>query len=166
MARAPNMTVTPIQILTAVSTIMVPNTTLQQEGGTVAINTYQPLLTAATRWPAVVLITGARSSARIDFRTWQMRFTTLVTYYDRWDDNGVQSIDDLWQSIDQDLDAMQANLEDNPTLTIGSVRNALSISEIVQSAYTAEIDKFSLPFSVIKRTMNVMINVPAYLSVR
>ncbi len=157
--------------LNALASVMPPNTALAAASGTVLVNALASLEQGAltqsgTTWPALLLQEGQHSRARIAWRTWQQHFTALCLYCDR-PDQQTNSNDTIWSNIDLDIRRMMANIEDNPTLTVASVRYALDIAKLELSPFSKpeqNVDITLIGFPILRRVLTVHVNLPAYLS--
>lgn len=163
MLRSANDSVTVASVLSALASILPLNTRLATTGGTVLVNAYDALLQHTKPFPALVITTRAMSTARIEYRLWQKKLTVHATYFDVWQQT-TQTLDTLWGLLDTDLQRMVANLEDNPTLTLASVRHADSIAQYDLDGYEAELSNKQFKDTVVERHLTILINLPAYAS--
>ncbi len=164
--RALNDVITPVQLMTALAGVMLPNTRVQAAGGSISVDNATALNQQSAIWPSVVLDEGKQSAARISYRTWQTKLELLATYYDRWDEQPY-SLDTIWAKVDLDLRRMKANVEDNPALIVASTRYCESLVHCALSPYEGHaLSKTDSPFPipVVMRQATILVNCLPYLS--
>ena len=154
---------TAAQILQQVATVAIANTSLEVAGGSVLINTREPLYQGQATWPALVVWEGPQSSARIYWYLWQPKVTAILLYMNRWDQNNT-SIDTLWSAIDTDLRRMKSNLEDNPRIYLTGNAHAADIALMTLSPFAGNVNKTDYVFPVVERQLIVQLNLAPYMS--
>jgi hypothetical protein len=163
--RSLNETETILQALTAMQTVMLANTRVQQAGGTIFLNDATALYAMTATWPSMVLSEKPQSTARIAYRTYQTKLEVLAAYYDRWDEQ-TASLAQIWAAVDLDLRRMKANLEDNPALILNGIRGCEGIVDVALSPYEGQaLGKTDGPFPVpvVVRTALIHINGLPYI---
>lgn len=156
---------TPLAVLNALKSVLVPNTRLAQmsASGTgleqVFINNL-PVM-AVSAFPAVTLSYGKQTHKRTSRSTWSGVFPCLLTYYDRWDTRPA-TLDSVYATLSADVLRIYANIESNDRLTVGGVSYTQTLS-LRLSAYYGEIDLHSVPgLSLLHRTITVQCVTPPY----
>jgi len=154
------------QVLTALQTVMLPNTRVQLAGGAIYVNDATSLVNMSATWPSVSLYEKGQNTARISYRTFQTRLQIVACYYDRWD--GQQSsLSAIWSMVDLDLRRMKANVEDNPALYVSGTRNCEGTVEFVLSSYEGSAiapTDGPFPVPVVMRTATISVNCLPYIS--
>lgn len=167
--RSPNDVILPTQVMTALASVMRLNTRLAG-ANVIYQNDYTPLLAQTTTFPCVVIHEATQSASKIAFRIWQRKLTLVAEYYDRWDTQ-TASISDIWALVDLDLRRMAANIEDNPTLTVNSVRAVKGVSRLDLSPYIGEAAaqgqalsglNTPLPFPLVRRYLTMTMTLLPY----
>lgn len=112
-------------------------------------------------FPALHLSAGIQTYSKNSLRTYDGTVTIIAEYYDRWDrqDN---TIDAIRANIALDLERMKANVETNDSLEWGNQAYAISVPTIMLSPYNGELDTQFPGFTLVYRTMTLVINILPY----
>ncbi|MGZ6281719.1 MAG: hypothetical protein ACXWQ5_00230 [Ktedonobacterales bacterium] len=160
--RSANDPVDALGVLSAVATVIVPNTRFAQNNGTVYTNNWSVLNSANATYPAIVLEGGEQVSRRSAWRTWQSSLIVHIQYVDMWETQD-NTLDAIWAALDLDLHRIKANLEDNSTLTTGGVAHALNLSDFWMSPYIGNREDRT-GVIIVKRNMKFTAHMPLYVS--
>jgi hypothetical protein len=137
--RNPNNPTTDTVILGALSQVLIgspPNTRLSvvdpSGGGAnqVVIQKRGKLLEAGLIFPLVHLSSGVQSYIRVYGMGYEGSLEGILEYYDVWEPQSANSIDDVRANIAADLERVKANIEDNDSLTVAQVYHAMSTTRI------------------------------------
>lgn len=149
-------------LLTNLGTVLIPNTQMQASGGQIYLNDWSTIEKGQAIYPCGVLEIGQSVTNRLAWRTWAMSLTVRLVYYDEWAQQP-NTFGAIWTNIDADLHRMKANLEDNPTVTVGGTPHALRVTHIEMPTYSNHKDD-RVPVSVIRRDMILTLRLPPYPS--
>jgi hypothetical protein len=131
------------ELISAIATIIVPNTLLAENSadGTGVAQIYQQtqgLMFKNDVFPAVLLYSGEQKYKLESQNTFSGWIEIHCDYYERYDKQTV-SIDTARATMADDLERMKANMEDNRTLKISSNSHTTRLVSIVLSPYAGEI---------------------------
>ena len=115
-------------------------------------------------FPAVNLTTGSQKSnieAQLEYAG---PIVVNITYYNRWDQNNLQTQEEIIVAMDADLERIQANLEDwsSAGAAIGTIPYAISIPGFSISPDKGEIDNTFPGTPLLGRTLQAMVNRVGY----
>lgn len=115
-------------------------------------------------FPAFHLCTGPQSYKRRTNRGYEGSVTIKGRYYDRWDQNNMETQDQIRARISADLRRMQSNLEDNDEVEYNGMLKAVSIGSIAVSEYDGIFDEKLLPGGIIAiyRELTMTFNILPY----
>ncbi|MBF6588935.1 MAG: hypothetical protein IVW57_00205 [Ktedonobacterales bacterium] len=103
-------------------------------------------------WPAVNLSTGQQQFNVVSRAVYEGMAVVIIEYYLAWPQSP-ETIDQLLQDTDDDLERIRANLEDNPTLSANKLGPyAVSMPACSVSPDKGEIDSTFGP-ELVKRTI-------------
>lgn len=109
-------------VLSALATVATPQTQLEASGGDVFIDDKTALRNGTANFPCVLLEEDQTLATRRGPRQWKKSVMITLTYMDVTDyQPDTDDFDTLWRAIDDDVQRIAANLEDDSTLTSGSL---------------------------------------------
>ncbi len=152
------------QVVLAAIAVVAPgyptgNTTLL--AANIYVQDVSALQAVSASFPALLLESGEESHTRIG-EEYMGELPVTATYFDRWDTQ-TQTIDDIWASIDTDLNLVMSNLQDNPSLAYGSSTHTTNISRFRLSPYKAAVDKETVPgLELVKRSLTMIVDLLPY----
>lgn len=114
-------------------------------------------------FPAANLSTLPQEYRRTSARAYAGLLVVSISYYNRWAENNAQTQDQIIQSMEDDLNRIQANLESNEDLVVAGIPHATSIPRFTMSADKGEIDSTFPGMQLLYRTLTAYVNVLEYL---
>lgn len=114
-------------------------------------------------FPAVNLSTGVQKFQRTSQRAYAGGVVVNISYYNRWDQNNLQTQEEIIVAMEADLERIRANLETMESLPINGSYLAISIPAFSVSPDKGELDStFSGP-PLLFRTLMASVNILEYL---
>lgn len=167
--RIPNNPVTSKILLGAVRNVIATGTALcnipsGDPTGVAQIQVRSRYAVAKGAFPAVNLTTGVQKFARTSSHMYAGMVVVNVGYYNRWLENDQQTMDQIIQDMEDDLERIRANLESNETLAMGAVEYAVSIPGFSVTADKGEQDLTFPSTPMLYRTLMATINILEYLA--
>lgn len=178
MPRSPNDTETVLGALTQLGVQLVPNTAFAASSGTVLINNDDAIYqyanfqgaqqTSPLIWPVLLIQENGQKTKRHAVRVWKIselyvRATMMLPWQPQ-----TMTLNTIWANFGADLRLMQANIEDGPRLVdTGGAQHAERVNEIVISKrFDQAINQLDYGFSVVRRWMDLTLELPPYVSLR
>lgn len=164
MPRTPNDPIDDTGLMSALASVILPNTTLAAEGGQVLINTFDPIEQGKTTYPVVVLEDGDQTTRHAAWRTWQDTLIVKLCYIDRWDTQ-TQTLSQIRAKIRADLQLIKSNIQDNSNLVLAGTGHAVNLRRVVITGYGARSEK-NTPIPTVSGYVSIEYHMPLYLSAR
>lgn len=178
MPRNPNDSETVSGVFTQLGVQLPQNTAFAAEGGTVLVNNddaiYQYAVysgaqqTAPLVWPVLLIQENGQKTKRHAVRVWKIselyiRATLMLPWQPQ-----TMTLNTIWANFGADLRLMQANIEDSPRLVdTGGAQHAERVNEIVISKrFDQALNQLDYGFSVVRRWLDLTIELPPYNSLR
>lgn len=162
--RAANDPIDDTGLLTALASILTPGTQFEADGGTVLINTWDPVEQGTTTYPVIVLEDGDQTTRHAAWRTWQDTLLVKMCYVDRWDTQ-TNTMSVIRAQIKADLQRIKSNIQDNSNLVVSGTPNNVNLRRMVISGYGARSERNS-PYQVISCYTSLEFHMPLYISAR
>lgn len=160
-------------VLTAISVVATPQTQLAASGGDIFVDDKTSLRYGSANFPCLLIEEDQTLATRRGPRSWKKSVMITLTYMDVSDfQPDTDDFDTVWRAIDDDIQRVAANLEDDSTLTSGSLETPKkpvieTISRIQFSPYGERVlNSSDFAQSVIQRFLYLEVMLLNYVSAR
>jgi hypothetical protein len=126
-------------------------------------NKYKMVLAMSAAFPYALHIESGRShfikegGPKVYIGTLEIIFT----YCGRWDDQA-SSIDAIWQTMDDDLERLKANLESNDSVQYGNAAFTVSVPSIGVDPYRGSLNTEYPGLTLVERKFTAMAGIAPY----
>lgn len=151
-------------LLNALAGIIPPGTQFALDGGSVLVNTWDPVEQGTTTYPVIVLETGDQTTRHAGWRTWQDTLLVKMCYVDRWDTQ-TATMSQMRARIKADLQLIKSNIQDNSNVIINGTPHNVNLRRIIITGYGARAERNS-PYYVVSCYTSLEFHMPLYLSAR
>jgi hypothetical protein len=166
--RTPNNPVTSAVLLAALQSVIPAGTALTTANpadptglSVIYIRSRYQMATAGL-FPAVNLSTGVQKFQRTSQRAYAGGVVVNISYYNRWDQNNVQTQEEIVVAMEADLERIRANLETMESLPINGSYTTISIPAFSVSPDKGELDSTFPGPPLLYRTLMASCNILEY----
>ena len=126
-------------------------------------NKYKMVLAMSAAQPYALHIESGRSHFLKEGgpKVYTGTLEVIFTYCGRWDDQA-SSIDAIWQTMDDDLERLKANLESNDDVQYGNAAFTVSVPSIAVGPYRGSENSNYPGLTLVERVMTAVINILPY----